>query len=114
MLLDPTLVVDMISVVNSASPFIVALLDTKLITSTIRLWLAASRHAHNCLCQLKFLATYVKGMGLEDLEGGECFFSKSNALAPSIHHAGIFNQKQKIVEFVKHMDQNETYQNLSK
>jgi hypothetical protein len=70
-------------------------------------------HAHNRLCQLRFLATYVKGMGLEDLEGGERFFSKSNALASSIRHAGIFNRKQKIVEFAKHMDQNETYQNLS-
>ena len=38
-------------------------------------------HAHNHLCQLSFLATYVKGMGLEDLEGCERFFSKSNALA---------------------------------
>ncbi|KAF9440095.1 hypothetical protein P691DRAFT_794215 [Macrolepiota fuliginosa MF-IS2] len=26
-------------------------------------------HAHNHLCQLSFLATYVKGMGLESLEG---------------------------------------------
>lgn len=71
-------------------------------------------HAHNRLCQLRFLATYVKGMGLEDLEGGERFFSKSNALASSIRHASVFNRKQKIVEFAKHMDQNETYQNLSK
>jgi len=71
------------------------------------------RHAHNHLCQLRFLATYVKGMGLEDLEGGECFFFKLNALASSICHAGIFNHKQKIVEFTKHMDQNKTYQNLS-
>lgn len=71
-------------------------------------------HAHNRLCQLGFLATYVKGMGLEDLEGGERFFSKSNALASSIRHAGIFHRKQKIMEFAKHMDQNETYQNLSK
>ena len=71
-------------------------------------------HAHNRRCQLRFLATYVKGMGLEDLEGGERYFSKSNALAASIRHAGIFHRKQKIVEFAKHMDQNETYQNLSK
>lgn len=71
-------------------------------------------HAHNRLCQLNFLATYVKGMGLEDLEGGERFFSKSNALAASIRHAGVFNRKQRIVEFAKHMDRNETYQNLSK
>ena len=32
-------------------------------------------HAHNRLCQLSFLATYVKGMELEDLEGCEQFFS---------------------------------------
>ena len=53
-------------------------------------------------------------MGLEDLEGGERYFSKSNALASSIRHASVFHRKQKIVEFAKHMDQNETYQNLSK
>jgi len=47
------------------------------------------RHAHNCLCQLCFLATYVKGMGLEDLEGSECSFSKSNALTSGIHHMGF-------------------------
>lgn len=70
-------------------------------------------HAHNRLCQLRFLATYVKGMGLEDLEGGERFFSKSNALASAIRHAGVFNRKQRIVGFAIHMDQNETYQNLS-
>ena len=40
-------------------------------------------HAHNCLCQLSFLATYVEGLGLEDLEGCERFFSVSNALASS-------------------------------
>ena len=28
-------------------------------------------HAHNRLCQLSFLATYVEGLGLEDLEGCE-------------------------------------------
>jgi Kyakuja-Dileera-Zisupton transposase len=52
-------------------------------------------HVHNRLCQLQFLATYVKGMGLEDLEGGERYFSKSNALAASVRHASIFHRKQK-------------------
>jgi hypothetical protein len=70
-------------------------------------------HAHNRLCQLFFLATYIEGLGLEDLEGGKRFFSKSNALASSIRHASVFHRKQRIVEFAKHMDQNETYQNLS-
>jgi len=28
-------------------------------------------HAHRHLCQLRHLATYIKGLGLEDLEGCE-------------------------------------------
>ena len=53
-------------------------------------------------------------MGLEDLEGCERFFSKSNALASSIRYASIFHRKQKIVEYMRHMDQFETSQNISK
>lgn len=71
-------------------------------------------HVHNHLCQLSFLATYVKGMGLEDLEGCEHFFLKSNALASSLHYASVFHRQQKMVEFMKHMDNLETYQNLSR
>jgi len=52
-------------------------------------------------------------MGLEDLEGCERFFSKSNALASSLRYASVFHQQQKIVEFMKHMDAFETYHNLS-
>jgi hypothetical protein len=48
-------------------------------------------HAHNCLCQLTHLATYVKGLGLEDLEGCERFFARSNALASAMRHASIFH-----------------------
>jgi hypothetical protein len=70
-------------------------------------------HAHNRLCQLSHLATYVKGMGLEDLEGCERFFSKSNALASSLRYASVFHRQQKIVEFIKHMDAFETSRNLS-
>ncbi|KIK15125.1 hypothetical protein PISMIDRAFT_16727 [Pisolithus microcarpus 441] len=47
-------------------------------------------HAHNRLCQLDNLTTYVEGLGLEDLEGCERAFSKSNALAPSTRYALIF------------------------
>ena len=71
-------------------------------------------HAHNRICQLSNLAHYVKGMGLEDLEGCERFFSKSNALASSLRYASAFHRQQKIVEFMKHMDVFETYHNLSK
>ena len=52
-------------------------------------------------------------MGLEDLEGCEHFFSKSNALASSIHHTSIFHRKQKIGDYMKHMDQFETSQKIS-
>ena len=71
-------------------------------------------HAHNHLCQLSFLAMYVKGMGLEDLKGCKHFFSKLNALASSLRYASRFHRQQKIIEFMKHMDNLETYQNLSK
>lgn len=70
-------------------------------------------HAHNCLCQLSHLATYVKGLGLEDLEGCERFFSKSNALAASTRHASKFHCQQKIAEYLKYTDALETSQNLS-
>src|SRR6266550_903259 len=71
-------------------------------------------HAHNRLCQLSHLATYVEGLGLEDLEGCERFFSKSNALARSIRYATTFHRQQSIVLFLEHMDNLETYANLSK
>lgn len=71
-------------------------------------------HAHNRRCQLDFLTKYVEGLGLEDLEGCERFFSKSNALASSVRYASVFHRKQSIREYCKHMDRQETYQNLSK
>lgn len=71
-------------------------------------------HAHNLRCQLSLLATYVEGLGLEDLEGCERFFSQSNALASSTRYASIFHRRQAIVEYAKHKDTFETYQNLSK
>ena len=37
-------------------------------------------HAHNCLCQLSHLATYTKGLGLEDLGICEHAYSQSNGL----------------------------------
>jgi len=50
--------------------------------------------------QLLYLATYVKGMGLEDPKGCERFVSKSNGLALSLCYASIFHQQQKIAEFI--------------
>jgi hypothetical protein len=53
-------------------------------------------------------------MGLEDLEGCERCFSKSNALAASLRYASIFHRKQAISTYFKHNDSMEVYQNLSK
>lgn len=71
-------------------------------------------HAHNRLCQTKFLATYVEGLGLEDLEGCERFFSKSNALAASTRYASTFHRRQAISDFATYNGKFETYPNLSK
>ena len=70
-------------------------------------------HAHNRLCQLTYLATYVEGLGLEDLEGCEQFFSQSNALTSATRYSSVFHRRQAIVEYSKHKDTFETYQNLS-
>ena len=71
-------------------------------------------HAHNRLCQLSFLTTYVEGLGLEDLEGCERFLSKSNALASFTRYSSVFHRRQAIVEYSKHNDAFEIYANLSK
>jgi hypothetical protein len=70
-------------------------------------------HTHNCLCQLQHLTVYVKGLGLEDLEGCERAFSKSYALAAALRYASIFHCKQAIVAYFSHNNTFEVYQNLS-
>ncbi|KIK20324.1 hypothetical protein PISMIDRAFT_13075 [Pisolithus microcarpus 441] len=71
-------------------------------------------HAHNRLCQLDNLMTYVEGLRLEDLEGCEQAFSKSNALAPSTCYASIFHRRQAITCYFEHNDEMEVYANLMK
>ncbi|KAJ6569171.1 hypothetical protein B0H19DRAFT_1209333 [Mycena capillaripes] len=70
-------------------------------------------HGHNRRCQTKNLATYVKGVGLESLEGCEAYFSKSNALAATTRHASRFHRQQAIVNYMKHTDDFDTYHNLT-
>ncbi|KAJ7926303.1 hypothetical protein B0H13DRAFT_2229407 [Mycena leptocephala] len=70
-------------------------------------------HAHNRLCQLLFLARYVLGMGLKDLEGCERFFSRSNAMAGSVRYASTFHRLQTLLTYFGHSDTHETYTNLS-
>ncbi|KAJ7840355.1 hypothetical protein B0H13DRAFT_2366292 [Mycena leptocephala] len=70
-------------------------------------------HGHGRYCQTKNLTTYVNGVGLESLEGCESYFSKSNALASTTCHASRFHRQQAIVNYMKHTDAFDTYQNLS-
>ncbi|KAL0572064.1 hypothetical protein V5O48_009903, partial [Marasmius crinis-equi] len=70
-------------------------------------------HAHNRRCQLKNLLTYVKGVGIEDLEGCKRFFSRSNALATATRHASSFHRRQAIAEYCRYIDSFDTLQNLS-
>ena len=53
-------------------------------------------HGHNCKCQVKRLPTYVDGMGLEDLEGCEHLFSKTNELAGGFRHVSAFHRCQSL------------------
>ncbi|KAJ7102996.1 hypothetical protein C8R43DRAFT_1092256 [Mycena crocata] len=70
-------------------------------------------HGHNRRCQLCNLATYVTGVGLDDLEYCETFFSKSNALAASTRYATRFHRQQTIATYLQHTDVFDTYQSLS-
>ncbi|KAF8128818.1 hypothetical protein K438DRAFT_2000099 [Mycena galopus ATCC 62051] len=70
-------------------------------------------HGHNRLCQVSNLATYVEGMGLEDCEGCESFFSKSNALAPTTRYSTAFHRQQLIMTYLKHADDCDAYQGLT-
>lgn len=71
-------------------------------------------HAHNRICQLSHLATYVSGIGLEDLEGCERLFSRSNALASVTRHASSFHRRQLYSMFFENLDLSDTYTALSK
>ena len=71
-------------------------------------------HAHRCLCQLQHLATYQKGLGLEDLGVCKRAFSHSNALGGVVRHMSAFHRKQAIVNYFTYTDDLDTYQNLSK
>jgi Kyakuja-Dileera-Zisupton transposase len=70
-------------------------------------------HAHNRICQLRNLGTYVKGLGLEDLEGCEWLFSKLNALASLIRYSSRFHQHQALSSYFAHLDHFDTYAHLS-
>ncbi|KAG2337491.1 hypothetical protein BDR05DRAFT_978479 [Suillus weaverae] len=69
-------------------------------------------HAHRHLCQLSSLTTYIKGLGLEDLETCERTFSKSNSPASALHYTSVFHRQQAIASYFDHNDDFEVYGNL--
>ncbi|KAJ6580659.1 hypothetical protein B0H19DRAFT_1060400 [Mycena capillaripes] len=66
-------------------------------------------HGHNHRCQTKNLTTYVKGVGLESLEGCESYFFKFNALTVTTCHTSGFHPQQAIMNYMKHTDQFDMY-----
>jgi hypothetical protein len=69
-------------------------------------------HAHNRLCQLSHLTTYMKGLGIEDLGVCERAFSRSNGLGGATRYMSVFHRMQAIAQYFKDTDDLETYQNL--
>lgn len=48
------------------------------------------------------------------MEGCECWFSESNHLAASIHHASVFHRQQSMHEYTLFSDTFHTYAHISK
>ncbi|KAJ6522137.1 hypothetical protein DFH09DRAFT_938515, partial [Mycena vulgaris] len=70
-------------------------------------------HGHNRLCGVDNLTIYVRGVGLEALEGCEILFSKSNALASTTRYSSRFHRQRAITTYFKHADTFDTYQGLT-
>lgn len=71
-------------------------------------------HCHCRKCQLEYLATYTRYIGLADLENCERWFSKSNHLASCTRHESPFHRKQRIVNYARHVDDFDTFPALAK
>ncbi|KAF7968552.1 hypothetical protein HWV62_30137 [Athelia sp. TMB] len=70
-------------------------------------------HAHNRLCQLNNLTTYVDGLGLEALGVCKQAFLKSNALAGSTRSMGRFCRQQAIAAHFRDTDNFENYMTMT-
>jgi hypothetical protein len=69
---------------------------------------------HGRLCSVCHMSMYVDGMGLEDCENCESYFSKLNALASSTRYSTVFHRQQAITTYMQHTDVCDAYQGLSK
>jgi hypothetical protein len=67
--------------------------------------------AHNRLCQLRFHPLYQEGLGLEDAEGCERVFSRTNGCARAIRYSTKFHRKQ-VIDMTVRQWNNEKVQNI--
>lgn len=70
-------------------------------------------YSHDYACQVKNHPTFIRGMGLEDLETMERIFSASNQLASVIRYATAYRRRVLIDQFFQQWD-TEKYLNLGK
>ncbi|KAI0676297.1 hypothetical protein C8Q78DRAFT_960152, partial [Trametes maxima] len=70
-------------------------------------------YSHDYSCQVNFHPTFIKGMGIEDLETMERIFSSSNQLASVIRYATAYRRRVLIDLFFQQWDI-EKYLNLGK
>ncbi|KIY47136.1 hypothetical protein FISHEDRAFT_45879 [Fistulina hepatica ATCC 64428] len=61
-------------------------------------------HAHARSCQVDWHPNYISGMGKEDAEGSERFFSRSNELAAGTRLCTRFHRRQQIDEYIRFND----------
>lgn len=68
-------------------------------------------YSHNYQCQRENHPNIVEGVGLEDFETMERFFSRSNSLAPGMRHASAYRRGLSAVTFFEQSDQDK-YESL--
>ncbi|KAF7964555.1 hypothetical protein HWV62_5700 [Athelia sp. TMB] len=71
-------------------------------------------HAHNRICQLSHLTTYVDGLGLEALGVCEQAFSLSNAHAGSVRSMSTFHRRQAIAAHFSDTDNYDNFMTMTK
>lgn len=67
--------------------------------------------SHNRLCQLSFHPLFATGLGLEDGEGCERIFSRTNSCARVTRHSTKYHRRQ-VIDMTVHQWNSEKQENL--
>ncbi|KAH8824474.1 hypothetical protein DL96DRAFT_1453307, partial [Flagelloscypha sp. PMI_526] len=70
-------------------------------------------HAHNRICQLKYLISYIVEAGIDPLETCESAFAVTNAAARAVRYSTAFHRSQLLNELYKHENFHTSYGNIS-